>query len=290
MLRVARQEILECGDGVRLQGHHSRQAGAAKGLAIMLHGWEGCAEANYVVSMSGKLYASGFDVFRLNFRDHGGTHELNEELFHSCRIDEVVNAIAAVQRAHPARRTVLIGYSLGGNFALRTAMRHDQAGLDLERVFAICPVLEPRSTMLALEQGFWIYRHYFLRRWRRSLANKAAVFPERYDFGDLRRFRTLTDTTAFFVQRYTEFPDLDSYLRGYALTGGVLDGLSVPCNLIAAADDPVIPIRDLGRLARSPALSIEVVPWGGHCGFLDGYGLSSYADRAMLAALAPDPD
>ena len=96
--------------------------------------------------------------------------------------------------------------------------------------------------MRALEEGLWVYRHYFLRRWRRSLLAKAACFPELYDFGDLRRFPTLTATTEFFATRYASFPDLDAYLNGYAITGDALARLTVPAHLIAAADDPVIPI------------------------------------------------
>ena len=112
------------------------------------------------------------------------------------------------------RHAFLIGHSLGGNFALRVAARAPAAGIDIEKAIAICPVLKPQSTMQALETGLWIYREYFLRRWRRSLLAKAACFPELYDFGDLRRFPTLTATTEFFVKRYTSFPDLDAYLSG----------------------------------------------------------------------------
>lgn len=285
LLAVARTELVECGDGVRLAGRYSPQAEPTRGLAVLLHGWEGCAEANYVVSMGSKLYACGFEVFRLNFRDHGQTQGLNPGLFHSCRIDEVAAAVAAIQRAHPAESTVLIGHSLGGNFALRVAARQGRAAPHLERVFAICPVLEPSSTMRALEEGLWIYRHYFLRRWRRSLRAKARCFPERYDFGDLGRLPTLTATTDFFVRRYTEYPDLDAYLRGYAITGPVLKDLDTPAEIIVAADDPVIPIRDLERLARSPALTIHVAARGGHCGFLENYRLASWVDRAILAGL-----
>lgn len=284
MLAAAAAEILDCGAGVRLQGLVSRQS-AARGLAILLHGWEGCAEANYVISVGARLFAHGYDVFRLNFRDHGGTQALNEELFHSCRIDEVVNAVAAIQRRFPAERTVLVGHSLGGNFALRVAARGEAAGLDLDRVLAVCPVLDPHSTMAALEQGLWVYRHYFLRRWRRSLEIKARCFPELYDFGDLRRFPTLTATTRFFVERYTEFGDLDSYLRGYAITGRTLAHLAVRARLIAAADDPVIPSRDIGKLARPRSLEISVLPHGGHCGFLDSWALDSWVDREITGWL-----
>src|SRR5690606_32028055 len=160
-----------------------------------------------------RLFDAGYEVLRLNFRDHGGTHALNEELFHSCRIDEVVGAVKAAVAARPRVPAYLVGYSLGGNFALRVAARAKAAAIPLERVVAICPVLNPVSTMHALEQGLWIYREYFLRRWRRSLLAKAAAFPELYRFGDLRRFRTLTATTEYFVKTYTDFGSLEAYLN-----------------------------------------------------------------------------
>jgi predicted alpha/beta-fold hydrolase len=286
LLAAARPEILDCGEGIRLLGLYSAAPGPSRGLAILLHGWEGSAEASYVLSVGARLYDAGFEVFRLNFRDHGATHALNRELFHSCRIDEVVQATRSAMAAHPAPRTFLIGHSLGGNFALRVAVRAPAAGLDLTKVVAICPVLRPHSTMRALESGLWVYREYFLWRWRRSLLAKAACFPDLYEFGDLRRFPTLTATTEFFVTRYTPFPDLDAYLSGYAITGDALAGLSIPTRLIAAADDPVIPIADLDDIARPAALAVDVLPHGGHCGFLESYRLRSWLDRAVLAELS----
>jgi hypothetical protein len=237
------------------------------------------------VSAGAALYDAGYAVFRLNFRDHGESFALNRELFHSCRIDEVVGALRTIVARHQAARTFVIGHSLGGNFALRAAARAPGAGIALTKVVAVCPVLRPHSTMRALEEGLWVYREYFLRRWRRSLLAKAECFPELYDFGDLRRFPTLTATTEFFVTQYAGFADLDSYLRGYAITGDALAGLTVPARLIAAADDPVIPIEDLRDVAVTPALDVEVFPRGGHCAFLEDYGLRSWLDRAVLAEL-----
>ena len=284
MLAVATPEIIDCGDA-RLLGFYSPSPTPPRGVAILLHGWEGSADSRYMLATGALAHRLGYDVFRLNFRDHGGTHALNEGLFHSCRIDEVVAAVACITERHPAPRTVLIGYSLGGNFALRVAVRARRAGLALDRVIAICPVLCPHATMRALDNGLWIYRRHFLHRWRRSLTLKAAAFPHLYDFGDLTRFRTLTAMTAFFVDRYTEFGSLDAYLDGYALTGEVLAPLDVSARLIAAIDDPVIPSADLARIARSPALEITLAPAGGHCAFIENLRLGSWLDRELAAEL-----
>jgi predicted alpha/beta-fold hydrolase len=99
----------------------------------------------------------------------------------------------------------------------------------------------------------------------------------------------LTATTEFLVTRYAGFASLDDYLEGYAVTGDVLRDLEVPTRVIAAADDPVIPIRDLEHVARGPALDLCVVPHGGHCGFLESYRLRSWLDRAVLAEIEERP-
>ncbi len=253
----------------------------------MLHGWEGCADSNYMITVSQNLQNAGYDVLRLNFRDHGGTQALNQGLFHSCRIDEIVDGICTIQRTWPDKPLHLVGFSLGGNFALRVAARAPAAGLRLERVVAVCPVLRPHHTMQALEDGLWVYRRYFLNRWRRSLQAKAAAFPELYAFGDLRRFRTLTETTDFFVRNYTEFPDLDAYLNGYSIVGDALRELEVESILLATRDDPVIPFADIAELAPSKALRIQVLDNGGHCGLLESYRLHSWADTAVVSLLGP---
>ena len=128
LLATAKAEIVDCGDGVRLQGFLSAPERPARGTVVLLHGWEGSADSNYILSAGSALLAAGFAVFRLNLRDHGDTKELNEGLFHSCRIDEVFNAVASVRDRHAAGRFAIVGQSLGGNFALRIASRAGRAG------------------------------------------------------------------------------------------------------------------------------------------------------------------
>ena len=77
---------------------------------MLLHGWEGGAQALYVQSAGAELLRQGFDVVRLNLRDHGGTQALNQELFHSCRLPEVVGAVAAVAARVAPGRLYLAGF------------------------------------------------------------------------------------------------------------------------------------------------------------------------------------
>ncbi len=275
--------ILDCGRGVRLHGYYSPAGNVetSRGVVVLIHGWEGSSDSLYLLSTGAHLQARGYDVFRLNLRDHGPSHHLNPELFHSNRIREVVGAVGQIQDLFPDRPLFLAGFSLGGNFALRVALRAPARAIRLRQVVAVCPVLEPSSTLAALETGWVTYRRYFLFKWRRSLRKKQEAFPELYDFSDIRRYSTLTDLTAYFVEYYSGFASLAAYLKGYSLTEEVLEPLEVPTHVILARDDPVIPASDLARIARPPCLDVTLTEGGGHCGYLESARLASWAERQI---------
>ena len=281
MLKASTPHILDCGDGIRLMGYYSGHGDRKTDLCILIHGWEGSSDSLYLLSAAGFLWNKGFDIFRLNLRDHGQTHHLNRDLFHSCRIDEVVGAVKQIQNCFEHNRLLLGGFSLGGNFAMRVAVRAPEAGICLERVVAICPVLFPPSTMDAMETGPAVYLHYFIKKWRRSLAVKQKAFPEIKALHRIPRFKSIREMTDYFVRNLTEYPDLNTYLNGYAITGNTLADLESPSTIITSCDDPLIPVKDIKNLAASKNLQIEITPYGGHCGYLQDLRLTSWVDKRM---------
>ena len=284
LVAAQRELLLECGDGVRLQCFRSSSGQGHGAPVVLLHGWEGSAESLYVLSLGQQLFERGFDVLRLNLRDHGDTHHLNRDLFHSCLLPEVVGAMGALQSAL-RRRLRLVGFSLGGNFMLRVGAEAGAAGLDLARIIAVSPVLDPQDTLRALESGFVGYPLYFVRKWWRSLLKKQAAWPAQYDFSELRSVRDLRRLTAELIGRFTHFGSLEEYLDGYSITGARLAALSVPTTLITSADDPIIPAGGLQRIARAPSLRVVVTRFGGHCGFLDRLTGPTWVERRILAEL-----
>ncbi|TLY94041.1 MAG: alpha/beta fold hydrolase [Gammaproteobacteria bacterium] len=284
LLAAQRELLLDCGAGVRLQCFVSSPAPGG-GPVVLLHGWEGSADSLYVLSLAQLLFAQRFAVVRLNLRDHGDTHHLNRELFHSCRLPEVIGAVRALQQHFAGTALRLVGFSLGGNFMLRVAAQAREAGLDLAHVIAVSPVLDPAQTLTALERGLPGYERYFVRKWLRSLRRKQAAWPESYDFRRLARLRGLRSMTAELVRSYSEFATLEDYLNGYALTGARLARLEVPALILTSRDDPIIPAAGLARLARPAALSIIVTRYGGHCGFFQQLTGPTWLERRILAAL-----
>jgi predicted alpha/beta-fold hydrolase len=286
LLAASTELLLDCGAGVQLQAFHSAPPEPDGRLVVVLHGWEGSADANYVLSLGQDLFDARAEVVRLNLRDHGDTHHLNSGLFHSCLLPEVFGAVQAIAQRFAGRQLWLVGFSLGGNFMLRVAAAPGAAALQLAGVIAISPVLDPARTLLALEQGLPLYRRYFVWKWSRSLLRKQALWPQHHDFRDLLRRPDLRRMTAELVARNTDYPHLDDYLEGYAITGERLATLAAPAVILTALDDPIIPAADLARLARSPHLEVKVTAHGGHTGFLERIGASSWANRFVLATIA----
>lgn len=288
VLAASEEVLLDCGEGVRLLGHYARSPRSNGRLVVLLHGWEGNANSVYVLSCAAFLYEQGCDIFRLNFRDHGPTHQLNPDIFHSCRLPEVLGAIQSIGRRYPHHSMSLVGYSLGGNFALRVAAVAPTHGLALTQVIAMCPVLDPARTMHQLNNSFVIYRYYFIRKWRRSLLKKLRAWPALYQTEDLLKRRSLTEMIEHLVVRYTSYESSIAYLNDYALVGTRLADLSVNSHIYMAMDDPIIDVQDVSRLAQSPHLAVTIARHGGHCGFLDGIQRESWADRQVARLLCVD--
>ena len=288
------EHILDCGDSIRLQGFYTAQSvqPEARGLVVLLHGWEGSARSSYVLSTGARLLREGFDVFRLNFRDHGETHHLNREIFHSCRIDEVVNAVREVGLRFPSRALAVAGFSLGGNFALRVALRAPANGIPLAYALAVCPVISPASGLFGLENGPRFYQRYFLHKWTRSLRAKQALFPETELFSREELEDNLRGLTRSLVLRHTDFGSLENYLNGYSIEGDRLAALRIPATILTSSDDPVIPIEDFRKLKLPPNVELDIAAHGGHCAFIRDFSLRSFtedyiAERMLVHLVVP---
>lgn len=279
--------VLVAEDGTRLLAELDRAAEPGPGptaLVALLHGWEGSSRSSYLVTTAARLLARGFDVLRINLRDHGASHHLNPELFNSTRSPEVASALQGFVDEQDYQRIFLVGFSLGGSFALRIAADRG-AELGLHACVAICPPTDPARAMDALNNGLFVYENYFFRRWHESLRRKLECFPELGYAEDLARARTLDDLNRLLIPRHTIYDRVEDYFAAYALVGARLSTLVSPAYLIAAEDDPIIPVDDLARIDSIERLHIEICRHGGHCGFIQDLAGHSWAEDRILQIL-----
>jgi hypothetical protein len=256
----------------------------SKGLAILLHGWEGSSSSTYIRTTGRFLFSCGFDVFRLNLRDHGPSHHLNTGIFYAVLLDEVFDAVRQISEAEHARPVLLAGFSLGGNFVLRIAQRCAMQPIgNLKQIISISPVLNPDKATDRIDNSRLILK-YFLKKWRRSLAVKQRLFPEHYDFSAILNVDNIREMTERLLARYSAYDSATSYFKGYTLINNDLQGITVPTTIITAEDDPIIPVEDFYDLHTSHATRLIVQPYGGHNGFLEGWRLNGWYEKVMVEA------
>lgn len=278
--------ILDAGDGVRLSAFLTRTE-PSSGLVVLIHGWEGSHESTYLYSMACALHAAGYSVLRLNLRDHGGTQHLNREVFHSARIAEVIGAIHTARMRLPVQPLYVIGFSLGGNFSLRVGIFGPQYGVQPALSVGICPSINPRATIEAIDTGPRLLRRYFMDKWRKSVRAKAAAWPEYA--GYVARYlepESLLEVTARFAVDQTEYGSMDAYLAAYTLTPTMLMKANSPLAILTAADDPVIPVADFAPLrAQGSLCRLDITTHGGHCGFIENLRMQTWSERHLLSLL-----
>jgi hypothetical protein len=271
MVECAKETIIEGGNGVRLLGYHSLQSlERARGLVTLIHGWEGSSDSTYVLSTGKHLYDRGYDIFRLNLRDHGNSHHLNEGLFHGALIEETFQAIYNISHLSENRPYYIIGFSLGGNFALRIAVKHSSSKIpNLRQIISVSPALDPYKATLSIDASFAIYKYYFLNKWKNSLRIKQQLFPDKYHFEDILKMRTCMALTEAIMPYYPDFRSYSEYFSQYTLRNDFFNELAVPVTIIASEDDPIVPLGDILRLKKNRYLSLSLEAYGGHCGFID---------------------
>ena len=266
MLDAGEDIILDCEDGVRLKGSYSPNP-ENKALVIFLHGWEGSQDSTYVVTAGRRVYEQGASVFRLNYRDHGESHDLNEGLFYSTLFNEVFDAVKQAANRADGAPVYIVGFSLGGNFALRIARSlRDLSIRNLKHIFAISPVADPWGAAPLIDINP-LYQRYFLKKWTRSLRKKQALYPHIYDFKEILAQRTVLGMTERLLPAYSEFADMKSYFDSYRVDKRDLEKCPVPISLISAADDGIIPVGDLLDLKLNHNARRIIHRQGGHNGF-----------------------
>ena len=283
MRAVARKEIIETAGGVKLLGYHSVQNNRqAKGLVILLHGWEGSVDSTYLQRCGRSLYRHGYDIFRLNFRDHGDSHHLNSGIFYAVLLEEVYQAV--IQAAEFARGgpVFMIGFSLGGNFVLRILEKCVSVPFtNLRHAVSISPVLNPEESTLQIDRIAFI-RKYFLTKWRRSLAKKQELFPDLYDFEAVMDLKTIQAVTDVLLEKYSDFETARDYFHAYSVMGSAIEGINTPTTIITAEDDPIIPIKNFYDLKLNKHIQLIIHPYGGHNGFITGFKLQSWYENRII--------
>ena len=260
-----------------------------------LHGLEGSSDAHYMRGVAHKAWRRGWNVVLLNQRNCGNTEHLAPGLYHSGLTADPMAVLRGLVATEGLTRIAIVGYSLGGNLALKLAGELAEApDLPIVAVAAISPTVDLSLCVDAIE---WrqnrLYQWNFVRGLKARMRRKARAFPGRFDLAPLRAIRTIRQFDDAYTAPSHGFGTAANY---YAQAGArrVIDRITIPALIIAAEDDPFVPISQFqgDDVRANPHLRISLQRHGGHCGFIgqatpdhDGY----WAEEAAVEFVATAP-
>jgi predicted alpha/beta-fold hydrolase len=237
--------------------------------ALVIHGLEGSADANYVLGIASKSFTAGFNVLRYNVRGCGGTLHLTPTLYHSGLTVDLYYVTRELIERDNLPQLFLIGFSMGGNQALKFA---GELGADApEQLRGVCAIsppidLEACSQAIARREN-WIYEIRFLLSLQRTMREKNKLFPGVFDLNRIKGVKHLWDWDDA-MQPYNGFRDaLDYYAQASSLP--FIPRIRVPTLIIHAEDDPFIPFdtfRD-PRIKSNKSVLLLATRYGGHVAF-----------------------
>jgi predicted alpha/beta-fold hydrolase len=288
--------LVRVSDDTQVLAHCYWQPQRTRRLTLLaLHGLEGSSDAHYMRGLADKAWRRGWNAVLLNQRNCGGTEGLTPGLYHSALTHDPRMVMRALARDDGVGPFGIVGYSLGGNLALRLAAEvADDADPPLAGVVAVSPTIELETCVRAIERpSNFPYQWNFVRNIKNRMRRKAELWPGRFDLAPLSRIRTIRA----FDDRYTAplngFGDATNYYR-QASARRIIERIQIPALVLGAADDPFVPPSQLqdAALHAHPHLRIRVEPHGGHCGFVgtpsedDGYWAEASA-VAFLGSVMP---
>ncbi|WP_437879612.1 hydrolase [Pseudomonas sp. LRF_L74] len=283
---------LDDGDFLDIDWHGPHTADAP--LVLVLHGLTGSSSSHYVLGLQQRLAAQGWASAALNWRGCSGEPNLLPRGYHSGVSEDVLHAIAHLQRKRPLAPLYAVGYSLGGNVLLKyLGETADRSGL--QGAVAVSVPFRLDHCADRVDQGFSkVYQRHFIRslvayvrdkRMRLAEQGQAEHVESLDRLGSLEGMRTFWDFDGRFTAPLHGYVDADDYYRR-ASSRYYLDRIATPTLIIQSRDDPfVFPHSVPTADELSPSTELELHARGGHVGFVGGrLGRPRYYQEERIGA------
>ena len=221
-------------------------------------------------------------MHRLNLRTCGGTEELCQTMYHSgltCDTRIILERI----RAKHGQPAFVVGFSLGGNVALKLAGELGETDL-LVAACAISPPIDLAACVRMMDKpSNFLYARRFLDRLRNRVRRKTKSAPHLYSAVGLHEVRSIREFDDRFTAPLFGFGTAENYYATQS-SARFLDAIRVPALLISAKDDPLVPfdIYNHPAFQSNSALTLLLTDHGGHLGFLSRHKPRFWADHAAL--------
>lgn len=146
---------------------------STRSLVVVIHGLGGSANSGYMFEAAKAALDLGLDVLRVNLR---GADVTGTDFYHAGLYADVLRVLNH-ETVQSYRNVYLLGISLGGHVALRTAGADVPS--NLRSVAALCPPLDLGACSAAFDKKRqWLFRRHVLDSLKQSYARFAATHAQ----------------------------------------------------------------------------------------------------------------
>jgi predicted alpha/beta-fold hydrolase len=264
-----RQHAVMLPDSDQVVLHDDSPAGWRPGhrVALLVPGLGGSQKTPYLVRTAAKLNRRGTRTFRMDQRGFGSAAKLSHWPHHAGRSEDVAAALRSIAEITDGSSASLVGFSLGGNIALKLAgLAPDLVPSNLTSVMAVNPPIDLAALIARLEHpSNRFYHQYFIRSVLRPLVRRhkrawpAGARPPRFRTSHEFNERFLAPVCGFgTAQRYYEL----------CSSAPVLSAIRLPTLVLTSRDDPLVPADSFERARLSRSTRLVMIDHGGHLGYL----------------------
>ena len=254
-----------------------------KKKVIFFPGWLGHKDSKYLIPLADLLHINNFDIIRIHPIDHGDTEHLNKDFFRATDIQTLIEALEFIGKKYQNNEIHLIGFSLGGNIALRISAC--ESINFLKSTVVISPVIDPEISMRAMDNTSWILKKYFVNKWRRTLRRKMRLHNIS-NVEESLRYKDLEKMTEFFTKNFSPHKNVKELFAGYAITQDTINQIKNNTLIYSSVDDPCVPIKPLCSLDQTNNVKFKPQQYGGHCGFIDDFKFNSSVYEEIVNKLS----
>ena len=280
---IQKRERLELQDGDFLDLDWSESIQPTEKVAILLHGLEGDAQRHYITGSAKKLTQNNFDTCAVNFRGCSGQPNRLYRSYHSGATEDLMAVIGHILNTKDYTKIYLLGFSLGGNLALKYLGEGNPVPKEVTAAVAVsvpCDLKDACDQLLRSKNV--LYSARFKKHLLAKLRTKQQLFPTKISEGDINKISTLKDFDDAYTAPAHGFADaLDYYAQ--CSSKQFLPNITTPSLIINAKDDSFLgeacyPYKEA---KDNPSLFLEVPEFGGHVGFWGRRNISYTEERTL---------
>lgn len=256
--------------------------GGYKRAVVLLHGLEGSTSSGYILRNSELFHTNGWDIAAINYRARSGELNRSERTYHSGCTKDVQSLMDDVLEHYEV--IVMIGFSLGGSFALRYAGEMGTAiSKKIKTVIAVSVPFDLSKCVRHIDER-WdnkLYQQQFLNSLKQTARLKAAQYPEVYTEEKIKAATTLFEFDDLFTAPINGFDGAADY-HHYSSSKHLIPDIRIPTLIINALDDPFLPEPEYpSDIAPNQQVRMLTPKYGGHVAFAYFRGGYNWVDGVM---------